>query len=442
MQWTQLLNANRYGQETRKLDPIELRSQFQRDYDRMIFAPAFRRLQNKTQVFPLPGSVYVHNRLTHSLEVASVGRTLGREVANFIVQKDPSIPAHLLEEIPTIVATACLSHDMGNPPFGHSGEDALSRYFKDGKGQKLKPEFDAQQWADLCSFEGNANVLRLLTHQYKGRRKGGFVTTYATLASVIKYPYASTDATNGKYGYFSSEKEAFNIICEQTGLPKNSLAGYSRHPLVFLVEAADDISYILMDMEDAHRLNIISFEEIIGYLEPFYANDANLKEKFETVKGEVTDRNELIAFLRASIIGKLAKASADVFIQNYNEIMEGKFTDSLYKHLPKDLFTSMKTCKSMSIERIYNHRSVVKVQLAGYHVLGELMEEFIQAAQNPTAAYSRQLLSLIPEQFNVLEGTLYNRTRNILDFISGMTDIYAVQLYRDIRGIDFERWPL
>lgn len=442
MSWSKLLNANRFGQDTRQLDPVEIRSQFQRDYDRIIFAPAFRRLQNKTQVFPLPGSVYVHNRLTHSLEVASVGRSLGRKVANYLMSVDDGPSSHLLEELPTIVSTACLCHDMGNPPFGHSGEDALSRFFRDGKGQNLKQEFDEQQWKDLTYFEGNANVLRLLTHQFKGRRKGGFVTTYATLASVIKYPYASTYSQGNKYGFFSTEQKNFQEVARQTGLNLQADGSFNRHPLVFLVEAADDISYLLMDMEDAHRLKILSYEEIIRYLAPFYEADASLKQKFEEVQKEVTDKNELISFLRASIINKLVNASADVFVENYDAIMDGSFQDALYKHLPDYLMENMKRCKKVSVEKIYNHRSVVKIQLAGYHVLGTLLEEFVGAVMNPEASYSQQLLSLIPEQFEVREGDLYNRLRNVLDFISGMTDIYAVQLFRDIRGIDFEQWPV
>ncbi len=442
MEWNKLLNANRFGQDARQLNPVEIRSQFQRDYDRIIFAPAFRRLQNKTQVFPLPGSVYVHNRLTHSLEVASVGRSLGRKIANYLMSIDDGPSSHLLEELPTIVSTACLCHDMGNPPFGHSGEDALSRYFRDGKGQHLQKEFNKQQWKDLTYFEGNANVLRLLTHQFKGRRKGGFVNTYATLASIIKYPYASTQTNENKYGYFSTEAFNFNEIGKQVGLSKHADGSFSRHPLVFLVEAADDISYLLMDMEDAHRLKILTYDEIIQYLAPFYEADDSLRQKFLEVQKEVTDKNELISFLRASIINKLVNASADVFVENYEAIMNGSFKDALYKHLPDHLRENMKYCKKVSIEKIYNHRSVVKIQLAGYHVLGTLLEEFVGAVMKPNVSYSRQLLSLIPEQFEVHDGDLYNRIRNVLDFISGMTDIYAVQLFRDMRGIDFEQWPV
>lgn len=442
MQWNQLLNANRFGQSSRNLNPVETRSQFQRDYDRIIFAPAFRRLQNKTQVFPLPGSVYVHNRLTHSLEVASVGRSLGRKVTNFLMNADDKPSQHLLEELPTIVATACLCHDMGNPPFGHSGEDAISRFFREGDGQKLQKEFTKQQWTDLTYFEGNANALRLMTHQFRGRRKGGFVNTYATLASIIKYPYASTHTKGNKYGYFASEEATFLDVMKQTGIPQNADGTFGRHPLVFLVEAADDISYLLMDMEDAHRLKILSFEEVLSYLTPFIKDDDELNEKFAAVQKEVTDKNELIAFLRATIINKLIDACADVFVANYADIMAGKFSEALYKHLPEHLMQHMKACKTMSVRKIYNYRSVVKIQLAGYHVLGTLLEEFVKAIQNPKAAHSRQLISLVPEQFDILNGPLYNRLRNVLDFISGMTDIYAVQLFRDIRGIDFEQWPV
>lgn len=442
MDWNKLLNANRFGQEQRSLNPEKTRSQFQRDYDRIIFASAFRRLQNKTQVFPLPGSVYVHNRLTHSLEVASVGRSLGRIVADFLAGEVNGFPVHLKEELPTIVATACLCHDMGNPPFGHSGEDALSMYFREGKGMQLESMFDKQQWNDLCYFEGNANVLRMLTHQYHGRRKGGFVTTYATLASVIKYPYSSMVTGGAKYGFFASENQSFIDICRSTGLAQKCDGSVVRHPLVYLVEAADDISYLLMDMEDAYRLKVLSYDEVLQYLAPFYESDNQLVGKLAEVQGEVTDKSEVIAFLRASIIGKLIDETAQVFIHNYAAIMQGAFKGSLYKKLPDYLHNGISKCKQMSVERIYNHRSVVKVQLAGYHVLGTLLEEFVGAVLNPDSSYNKQLLSIIPSQYFVFSQSKYDRLRYVLDFISGMTDLYAVQLYRDIRGIDFERWPV
>ena len=223
-------------------------------------------MQNKTQVFPLPGSIFVHNRLTHSLEVASVGMSLGNDVAAALTKKHPELADTLFPEIGTIVSTACLAHDMGNPPFGHSGEKAIQTFFTEGKGAYLKEQVSRELWNDITHFEGNANAFRLLAHRFKGRRDGGFVMTYTTLASIVKYPFASSLAgSHGKFGFFTSEAESYQKIAEELGLIRLSKDGeplrYVRHPLVYMVEAADDICYEIMDIEDSHKLKILSFQE-------------------------------------------------------------------------------------------------------------------------------------------------------------------------------------
>ena len=242
------------------------RSEFKRDYDRLIFSAPFRRLQNKTQVFPLPGSVFVHNRLTHSLEVASVGMSLGNDVAKELCLKHPSLQNTLFEEIGTIVSAACLAHDLGNPPFGHSGESAIQSYFLEGEGVQLQPLLKPEVWSDITHFEGNANTFRLLTHRFKGRREGGFAMTYTTLASIVKYPSSSNASPKkGKFGFFTEEKDVFQRVANELTIPclheNGSELRYARHPLVYLVEAADDICYEVMDIEDSHKLKILSFEE-------------------------------------------------------------------------------------------------------------------------------------------------------------------------------------
>ena len=246
MNWQQLISNKRLGQEHKHIERHDDRTEFKRDYDRLIFSAPFRRLQNKTQVFPLPGSVFVHNRLTHSLEVASVGMSLGDDVATKLIQKHPELKDTLFAEIGQIVATACLAHDMGNPPFGHSGEKAIQTYFTEGPGSDLQREVSHQFWDDITHFEGNANAFRLLTHQFKGRRVGGFVMTYSTLASIVKYPYSSSaPSKKGKFGFFNEEKDYFRRIADELGISCTSEPGeplrYARHPLVYLVEAADDI---------------------------------------------------------------------------------------------------------------------------------------------------------------------------------------------------------
>ena len=240
MNWKELISNKRLGQEDRHIERHDDRSEFKRDYDRLIFSAPFRRMQNKTQVFPLPGSIFVHNRLTHSLEVASVGMSLGNDVAAAIIEKQPELDKTLFPQIGTIVSTACLAHDMGNPPFGHSGEKAIQTFFTEGKGAFLKNEISEGTWNDITHFEGNANAFRLLAHRFKGRRDGGFVMTYSTLASIVKYPFESALAgDHGKFGFFCTEKEIYRKIADELGIICHSEPGaplaYARHPLFVIV---------------------------------------------------------------------------------------------------------------------------------------------------------------------------------------------------------------
>lgn len=441
MNWKQLLSTRRYGKEvdSKEVDLEIIRTQFQRDYDRLIFSSAFRRLQNKTQVFPLPGSVFVHNRLTHSLEVASIGRSLGNIVARRIAPEVESDIRPLIDELGTIVSVAGLAHDLGNPPFGHSGESAISNFFENGDGRSLQSEMTPAEWADLTNFEGNANLLRLLTHQFKGRRAGGMSLTYACLAAMIKYPFASTERTKkGKYGFFQSERDAFLSIAEETGLAcLDAQRGiYARSPLAYLMEAADDIAYMIMDIEDAHKLGILSFDETRERLSSFFdgENLQKFRQKLDNVKDVVTDSNELVAFLRAMSINHLTQRTSEVFTNHCDEIMNGTFKGSLVKNLPEKIETEYEESSDMSVRKIYNNRSVVKVEITGYNVLKTLVEEFLQAILEPNTNYSRKLLQLIPEQYKTDNHSTYDKCRSILDFVSGMTDLYAMDLYKLIRG--------
>jgi dGTPase len=442
MDWKQLLSTRRFGVEadSKEINLEIIRTHFQRDYDRLIFSSAFRRLQNKTQVFPLPGSVFVHNRLTHSLEVASIGRSLGDIVARSIAPDVEPDVRPLIGELGTIVSVAGLAHDLGNPPFGHSGESAISNFFENGDGRSLQSEMTEAEWGDLTSFEGNANLLRLLTHQFKGRRPGGMKLTYASMAAMIKYPFDSTQRQNhkNKYGYFQSEREAFLSIVEETGLAcLDAERGiYARSPLAYLMEAADDIAYMIMDIEDAHKLGILSFDETRERLSSFFEGESLLKfkQKLDSVKGIVTDTNELVAFLRAMSINELIGRTSKVFLDNRNEIMNGTFSGSLVKNLPKNIETEYEESSDLSVRKIYNNRSVVKVEITGYNVLKTLVEEFLQAILKPDTNYSRKLLQLIPEQYKTDNHSTYDKCRAILDFISGMTDLYAMDLYKLIRG--------
>ena len=441
MEWSKLLSTRRFGREANQptADLEIIRTNFQRDYDRLIFCSPFRRMQNKTQVFPLPGSVFVHNRLTHSLEVASIGRSLGNIVSNQILKTSDSEIRPLISELGTIVSVAGLAHDLGNPPFGHSGESAISNFFENGGGRSLQTEMTEAEWLDLTNFEGNANLLRLLTHQFKGRRAGGMSLTYACLSAMIKYPFASTERTKkGKYGFFQSEKEAFIDIATETGLTciDAEKGVYARNPLAYLMEAADDIAYMIMDIEDAHKLGILSFDETRARLSSFF-DGRNLEifhEKLNEIADVVTDNNELVAFLRASAINHLTIRTSEVFINNLDAIMNGTFKGSLVKNLPEKIETEYEESSDLSVKKIYNNRSVVKVEITGYNVLKTLVEEFLQAAMSPKSNYSRKLLQLIPEQYKTEAVTTYDKCRQILDFISGMTDLYAMDIYKLIKG--------
>jgi len=438
MNWEKLLNPVRLGAEQQESLSIDYtRSQFQRDYDRIIFSSPFRRLQNKTQVFPLPGSVFVHNRLTHSLEVASVGRSLGNNLIKVIEKKESNIPKELIAEIPTITSTACLAHDLGNPPFGHSGEEAIRKFFVDNS-EFFKPLVSEIEWIDLIRFEGNANAFRLLTHKLSGRREGGFRLSYAVLASLVKYPYHSS-FKGKKFGYFQDESFVFSRIANKVGLIPidNSGVAYARHPLVYIVEAADDICYQIMDIEDAHKLGILSTEKAKELYLNFYDKSKNHSdlEKIQTTLDEVTDTNEQISFLRALVIGKLIGECTDAFTINYDKIMAGELVSSLIDCIGGSSESAMRKVKEISIEQVYNHRTVIEIELSGYRIIGSLLDYFCKAIVNPKDAYNTKVLRLLPNQYQCNEGTNYQKIMSILDFISGMTDLYALELFKILQGI-------
>jgi len=436
MNWNQLLSTKRFGMEAYHEKRADDRTEFQRDYDRLIFSAPFRRLQNKTQVFPLPGSVFVHNRLTHSLEVACVGRSLGVNVAHRLKEKK-KIETGYLEEIGSIVSAACLAHDLGNPPFGHSGEKAIATFFSEGNGQHLKAEMTDEEWKDCTCFEGNANAFRLLTHQFIGRRPGGFVLTYSTLASIVKYPYASvfSDLKKQKFGFFDSEKKDFERIATELGIPRlpSNPNRFARYPLVYLVEAADDICYQIMDIEDAHKLKILTTDETIALFLGFF--DEKRKARIKETMLMVTDENEQIGYLRSSVIGKLIDQCSEVFAEHEVAILDGTFDSSLIKHLPEQTAVAYETCSKTAFKKIYRSSEVLDVELAGYKIILTLLDNLVTAVLSPEKAYSQQLLMRIPEQFETNSESTYGKIMAVLDYISGMTDIYALDLYRKITGM-------
>uniref|UniRef100_UPI003FEE460D deoxyguanosinetriphosphate triphosphohydrolase n=1 Tax=Prevotella sp. TaxID=59823 RepID=UPI003FEE460D len=440
MEWKQLISNKRFGQEHKHAERHDDRSEFKRDYDRLIFSSAFRRLQNKTQVFPLPGSIFVHNRLTHSLEVASVGMSIGNDISRRVIKKQPDLKDTLVEEIGTIVSAACLAHDLGNPPFGHSGEKAIQTFFSEGPGLKIKPMVSSEFWDDITHFEGNANAFRILTHRFKGRRQGGFVMTYSMLASIVKYPFASSLAGNhGKFGFFASEAESYRKIADELGISCKSAPGeplkYARHPLVYMVEAADDICYEIMDIEDSHKLKILSYAETEHLLLSFFDEDIQQKIRQRIIDEELTDENEKVVYMRASVIGKLENECVAAFLAHEEEILAGTFEGSLIDHISERQKKAYKECEKISFSKIYQSKPVLDIELSGYQIMATLMEVFIEAAVSPSRFYSKQLLRRVSSQYDIENENLEERIMAVLDYISGMTDIYALDIYQKINGI-------
>jgi len=440
MNWLQLISNKRFGQEDRHARRHDDRSEFKRDYDRLIFSAPFRRLQNKTQVFPLPGSVFVHNRLTHSLEVASVGQSLGNDVAHVLAERHPELRKTLFEEIGTIVSAACLAHDLGNPPFGHSGEKAIQSYFLEGPGAQLQGQLSGAFWDDITHFEGNANAFRLLTHRFVGRRAGGFVMTYSTLASIVKYPFASRWAgSHGKFGFFTEEAEGFRRIADELGMTRLSKEGqplrYARHPLVYLVEAADDICYEIMDIEDANKLKILSFAETERLLLDFFDEDTRRRIQRRIEEEGITDVNEQVVYMRACVIGCLIKECVRAFTDNEEAILSGTFEGSLIDHAESRVRDAYKQCTRVSKKKIYNSKPVLDVELSGYKIMETLMEDLIGAAVSPEKFHSRQLINRFSSQYDIHSDRLDVRVMAVIDYISGMTDVYALDIFQKISGI-------
>jgi dGTPase len=456
MTWNNCFSPKRFGVDNPQGD---IRTEYERDWDRIIFSSAFRRLQNKTQVFPLPEEVFVHNRLTHSLEVASVGRSLGKIVGEVLyklkeVNSDDAARKFYRNSLKSVIAAACLAHDLGNPAFGHSGEEAISKYFRKRdtvkeEDLKFKSLFSDAEWKDLITFEGNANALRIITMQQKGRFKGGFRLTYSTIGSILKYPCESLASDKNilhrkKYGYFKIDESVFLGIVEELNMIADNVEGrivYKRHPFVYLVEAADDICYNIIDFEDAHRLGILEYNTVRASFEEIIK--ANEKEDIKWVQNQADllkdDPNESLAYLRAKAINALTNKCADVFLDNQESILSGTYDKSLIEDIPV-IASILKTIKEISTKQIYNARKVVELEIAGFRIMSALVEDFVTAALTPKAEREKEhkkILELLPKQFAFDEAsTPYVKVMCILDFISGMTDLFALKLYRKLRGIE------
>ena len=451
MNWEKLLSSSRLGDNRENYDVFAHRSAFQRDYDRIIFSSAFRRMQDKTQVFPVPENDFVHNRLTHSIEVSSVGRTLGNLVGQYVLELHPELAelGNSMHMFGDIVAAASLAHDVGNPPFGHSGESAIGNYFLKNKSIKEQYSLNNQEWHDLIKYEGNAHGFRLLTNHHPDELKGGLRLTYATLGCFSKYPRASVveseylfdpekkRTSSKKYSYFQSEKDLFEHVATILGLRKLTeedpqQRAWTRHPLVFMVEAADNICYRIIDLEDGYKLGYLKFQEMEDLLLPLLERSFDAKEAIAKYD-QINDLGEKIGYLRAKSINVLIYESMEVFKENYKEIMSGDFDQEITDNIRSaDLVEG--PIKKANVF-LYNRKPVIEIEVAGYQVISGLLERFMDVQLHPENGLNKKMMQLLPTQFHVSKNdTNYEKIMKVVDFVARMTDSYALNLYRRLSG--------
>ena len=445
MNWEQLLSLKRFGdtQKRPRREQDETRLGFEVDFDRIIFSSAFRSLQDKTQVIPLSETDFVHTRLTHSLEVSVVGRTLGRRVGKVLLERHPNLVelGYTFNDFGAIVAAASVMHDIGNPPFGHSGEKAIGEYFKTGNGAKYKDQLTAKEYQDLIDFEGNANGFKILTESREGIL-GGLRLSYATLGAFLKYPKESLPKkpthhiADKKYGFFQSEKEAFLDVVQELGMTEKSTENisYYRHPLAYLVEAADDICYTIIDFEDGINLGLIDEEFALEYLIKLVKDTIDSK-KYHSLQ----HKKDRVSYLRALAIGVLINEAVDIFLANEEFLLKGTFEKSLLEKCKYE--AQINDIINISIDKIYRSKEVVEKEVAGYRIIADLLDVFITAIQNKfenrMSNYDKLVLNLLPEEYTSSSESCYDRIMSICSFVSKMSDGYAIKLQRKISGNTF-----
>lgn len=440
MEWSHLLSADRVGQN-RASASEHTRSAFEQDFDRIIFSHPFRRLQDKTQVHPLPEHDFVHTRLTHSLEVSSVGRSLGRKIGGIILERHPELNGqYSLLDFGAIVASASLAHDLGNPPFGHAGENSISDFFIEHPDAMFwKSRVTDAEWEDLKNFEGNAQGFRILT-----KNRFGLKLTSATLGAFTKYPCPSLFPSRNKqkksqkkFGFFQSEKVIFQDIADQLQLLRSTPESWNRHPLAFLVEAADDICYSIIDLEDGCSLGLVGYQEASDLFEGVISKSKSKLGKLQ----HLTTREEKIGYLRALAIGDLTEECSTLFLDHERDILSGKFDTAL-----ADCSTSkngLKQIINISVEKIYKARHVIEIEASGHEVLPGLLAEFVKTGMHlmegsNSRKFSNLALLLPGDVLTAIQAdrqNSYTMLRCIIDFISGLTDRHALSLYRKIKGI-------
>lgn len=443
MKWDQLLSLKRFGDKHKRLraEQDDTRLGFDVDYDRIVFSSPFRLLQDKTQVIPLSKTDFVHTRLTHSLEVSVVARSLGRIAGKKILEKHPylkEVMGFQTNDFGSITASAALAHDIGNPPFGHSGEKAIGHFFSNGSGMDFKNKLTDAQWHDLTHFEGNANGLRILSRH--GQEKGGLRLSYATLGAFIKYPKTSlpvkptAHVADKKFGVFQSEKDFFEDLASELGLNENhrNKKSFARHPLAYLVEAADDICYTLIDFEDGINLGWIPEEYALEYLIKLVAGQID-KKKYNNLHF----LEERVAYLRAISINTLIQESVKIFMENEDAILDGTFEHSL---LDKSIFKAqMNDIINLSIQKIYQSREVLEKEVGGFKIINDLLAVFVQSIvhqmEDKLSHYDKIVLKNLPEKISCYNGsTLYDRLLDTCGYIAMLTDSQAILLHRKISG--------
>ena len=444
MEWEKLLSLKRHGDDfkRKRIDQDETRLGFDVDYDRIIFSSEFRSLQDKTQVVPFSQGDFVHTRLTHSLETSVVGRSLGRRVGVEILKKYPHLKNDLgyhVNDFGAIVASASLAHDIGNPPFGHSGEKSIGQYFMSGPGKKFGDILNDKEFQDLCDFEGNANGFKILTQSRPGR-EGGLRLSYATLGAFIKYPKESlpikptSDVSDKKYGFFQNEKNIYFDIANELGLSKND-GGYNRHPLTFLVEAADDICYTIIDFEDGINLGLVDEDYALEYLINLVRDSINT-EKYHSLNNTI-DR---VSYLRALSINTLINEAVEIFIENEDDILNGKFNVALLK---KSKFKpQIADIIKISIEKIYESKEVIEKEVAGYNIINKLLDTFISSVnryyEGSQTSYDDLIIKLLPSTTNLNHDNLYSRLLEICHYVASLSDRKALNVYNKITGVEYQ----
>ncbi|MGG6229661.1 deoxyguanosinetriphosphate triphosphohydrolase [Tenacibaculum sp. SDUM215027] len=442
MNWEQLLSLKRFGdtQKRERAKQDETRLGFEVDFDRIIFSSAFRSLQDKTQVIPLSKTDFVHTRLTHSLEVSVVGRTLGRRVGKELLERHSDLKelGYTFNDFGAIVAGASVMHDIGNPPFGHSGEKAIGEYFKTGKGLQYKNQLTDSEYQDLIDFEGNANGFKILTENRDGIQ-GGLRLSYATLGAFLKYPKESlpkkptNHIVDKKYGFFQSEKEAFLDVVQDLGLLKKESEGvsYYRHPLAYLVEAADDICYTIIDFEDGINLGLIEEDYALEYMIKLVKDTIDSK-KYHSLQ-HTKDR---VSYLRALAIGVLINEAVAIFLDNEEAILNGTFDKGLLDKCKYE--AQINDIIKISVDKIYRSKEVVEKEVAGYKIIADLLDVFVTALNNKfdskQSNYDKLVLNLIPQEYQQNKESLYDRIMQVSSYVAGLSDGYAIRLHRKIMG--------